>query len=149
MKIKVLLRSVLGFPLGIAMGYVITIFISFCLGQGDYSPCVPELVDFMGNEINAVVLQTVLCGVLGIAFGASSVIWEIENWSIVKQTGIYFIITAIVMVLCAYFMFWMEHSVKGFLSYFGIYAAIFIFIWLVQYLILRNAVTKMNSNLNM
>lgn len=147
MKKKVLLRGVFGFPLGIAIGYVITILISLKWGQGYYSPCVPELIDRMGSEINAVIVQTVLCGLLGVAFGASSVIWEIDSWSIVKQTGVYFAITSIVMLPFAYVMFWMEHSVKGFLSYFGIFAAIFIFIWLIQYLIGKYTVTKMNSKL--
>ena len=147
MKKKVLLRGIFGFPLGIAIGYVITILISLKWGQGYYSPCVPELIDRMGSEINAVIVQTVLCGLLGVAFGASSVIWEIDSWSIVKQTGVYFAITSIVMLPFAYVMFWMEHSVKGFLSYFGIFAAIFIFIWLLQYLIGKYTVTRMNSKL--
>lgn len=147
MKKEVLLRGVLGFPLGIAIGYIITILISLRWGQGYYSPCVPELIDRMGSEINAVIVQTVLCGLLGIAFGASSVIWEIDSWSIVKQTGVYFAITSIVMLPFAYVMFWMEHSAKGFLSYFGIFAAIFIFIWIIQYLIGKYTVTKMNSKL--
>lgn len=147
MKKKVLLRGLLGFPIGIAIGYAVTIFKSLGVGQGHYFPCVPELIDLMGNEINAVIVQTVLCGLLGAAFGASSVIWEIDSWNIVKQTGIYFTIVSVVMLPFAYFMFWMEHSVKGFLSYFGIFVAIFIFIWLIQYLIGKYNVTKMNSKL--
>lgn len=147
MKKRTLLRGVLGFPLGIAIGYVITIFISIGKGEGYYFPCVPELIEQMGNEINAVIVQTVLSGLLGAAFGASSVIWEIDDWSLVKQTGIYFAITSVVMLPFAYFMFWTEHSVKGIVRYFGIFAAIFIIIWLSQYLIGKYTVTKMNSKL--
>lgn len=145
---NVLLRGALGIPIGIAAGYVITICISLVWGQGYYSPCVPELIDLMGNEIYAVILQAVLCGILGGAFGASSVVWEMENWSIVKQTGIYFLITASAMMPVAYFSHWMEHSIRGFLSYFGIFTVIFIFIWLIQYLIVRRSVKKLNSKLN-
>lgn len=148
MKKKVLFRTVLGFPIGIAIGYVITILISLVWGQGYYSPCVPELIRIMGNEIHAVILQTVLCGLLGVAFAASSVIWEMENWSLVKQTGIYFLIISVVMMPVAYFTHWMEHSVRGFLIYFGIFAAIFIAIWLIQYAIGKHTVRKMNSKLD-
>ena len=105
MKKKVLFRGVLGFPLGIAIGYAITILISIGLGQGYYHPCTPELIDYIGSELNAVIVQAVLCGLLGVAFGASSAIWETGNWSIVKQTGVYFTITAIVMLPFAYIMF--------------------------------------------
>ena len=117
-----LFRSLLGFPLGITMGYLITILISLGWANGYYSPCVPELISIMGKEINAVILQTVLCGILGTGFAARYVIWEMDSWSIVKQTGIYFSIISVIMLPIAYFEYWMEHSVVGFLIYFGIFA---------------------------
>ncbi|MEG0693772.1 MAG: DUF3021 domain-containing protein, partial [Oscillospiraceae bacterium] len=113
MKKKVFLRGLFGFPLGISIGYIITIFISLAFAKGYYSPCVPVLAELMGNEINAVILQATLSGLLGSAFAASSVIWEIENWSIAKQTGIYFLVISLVMMPIAYFTNWMKHSVLG------------------------------------
>lgn len=101
----------------------------------------------MGNEINAVILQTILCGILGVGFAASSVIWEIDSWSIVKQTGIYFSIISVIMLPIAYFAYWMEHSVVGFLMYFGIFALIFVAIWIIQFCIGKYNVRKMNENL--
>lgn len=148
MKMKILLRGMLGFPIGISIGYIITILISLFWGQGYYVPCVPELIAIMGNEIRAVILQTILCGLLGTAFAAGSVVWEMETWSIVKQTGIYFLIASAALLPIAYINRWMEHSITGFFSYFGIFAAIFVGIWLVQYLINRHLVRKMNSKLN-
>ena len=147
MKKKIILRGALGFPFGIAIGYFITIFISLGWANGYYTPCVPELISMMGNEINAVILQAILCGLLGIGCAASSVIWEIESWSIVKQTGIYFGIISVIMMPIAYFTYWMEHSIMGFLSYFGIFILIFIIIWIIQFIIGKHTVKKMNSNL--
>lgn len=148
MKKKIVLRCVLGFPIGIAIGYLITIFNSLVWANGYYSPCVPELISVTGNEINAVVLQTLLCGLLGTGFAASSVIWEIENWSIIKQTGIYFVITSAIMLPIAYFAYWMKHSLVGVLSYFGIFVIIFALIWIIQYIIGKHYVRKMNENLH-
>ena len=108
MKKQILLRGMLGFPLGLAMGYLITIFISLTVSDGRYYPCVPELAAVMGNEINAVLLQAVLCGILGAGFGACSVIWQIESWGILKQTGIYFSIISVIMLPTAYVSYWME-----------------------------------------
>jgi hypothetical protein len=147
MKKKALSRGLLGFPLGIAIGCVIGIILSLGWGNGHYNPCVPELVEKMGSEINAITLQTVLCGLLGSAFAASSAIWEMEHWSIARQTGIYFAITAVVMMPIAYFMRWMEHSVSGFLSYFGIFIIIFIVFWAVSYLVWRDRIKKMNRGI--
>lgn len=147
MKKKLLLRGMLGLPLGLAMGYLITIFISLTVSDGRYYPCVPELAAVMGNEINAVLLQAVLCGILGTGFGACSVIWEIENWGIVKQTGIYFSIISVIMLPIAYVSYWMEHSLKGILGYFGIFVLIFAAVWIVQYTAAKHNVRKMNETL--
>lgn len=147
MKKKIILRGLLGFPLGISIGFIITILISLIVGNGYYNPCVPQLAVKMGSEIDAVILQTVLSGLLGSAFAASSVIWEIESWNIAMQTGIYFAITAVVMMPIAYYANWMEHSASGILSYFGIFVLIFTFVWIVQYLILKNKIKKVNLSI--
>lgn len=148
MKKKILLRGILGFPIGLATGYIITIILSLIFAHGYYSPCVPELTVMMKNEINAVLLQAFLCGILGTGFAACSVIWEIENWGIVKQTGIYFLIISLIMMPIAYVTYWMEHSLKGVLSYFGIFTFIFAVIWIIQYFIAKKEVKKMNENLH-
>ena len=147
MKKKLFLRVISGFPLGITIGYLITIISSLVWADGYYSPCLPELIALMGNEINAVLLQAILCGVLGAGCAAGSIIWELEDWGLVKQTGIYFLIISVIMLPIAYVTYWMEHSIKGFLSYYGIFVAIFAVIWVTQYLTARYNVKKMNENL--
>lgn len=133
--------------MGITIGYIITICISANIANGSYYPCVPALVEESGSELNAVVLQTVLCGILGAAFGGSSVIWQIERWSLAKQTGIYFLIVSTAMLPVAWFAYWMDHSVAGFFSYFGIFALIFAVVWIVEMLIARRNVRDMNAKL--
>lgn len=147
LKKKIFHRILIGFPIGISIGNLIMILISLRWANGYYSPCVPGLITAMGNEINAVMIQTVLCGLLGIGFSASSVIWEIEHWSIVKQTGIYFLIISVIMLPIAYFMYWMEHSVTGFVSYFGIFILIFAVMWIIQFITGKHNVKKINKKL--
>ncbi len=147
MKKKIMLRLAMGFPIGITIGQSISIITSLIWAQGYYTPFVPELATAAGSEINAVILQTILCGVLGMGFSASSAIWEIEHWGISKQTGIYFLIVSAIMMPIAYFTYWMEHSIVGFLSYFGIFALIFAIVWIIQFTIGRKNVRKMNENL--
>ena len=147
LKKKIFHRILIGFPIGISVGNLIMILISLRWANGYYSPCVPGLITAMGNEINAVMIQTFLCGLLGIGFSASSVIWEIEHWSIVKQTGIYFLIISVIMLPIAYFMYWMEHSVTGFVSYFGIFILIFAVMWIIQFITGKHNVKKINKKL--
>ncbi len=147
MKKKVVFRGMQGFPIGIAIGYIITICISLGWANGDYVPCVPELITATGSEIKAVTLQAFLCGVLGSGFAASSAIWEMENWGILKQTGVYFSVISVIMLPIAYFSYWMEHSVMGFLSYFGIFALIFAVFWVFGWISGKRNVSKMNKKL--
>jgi uncharacterized membrane protein len=145
MKKQIISRGIQGIPMGITIGYLITVFSSLGWADGHYVPCVPELAEQLGSQINAVILQTVLCAILGVVFGAASAIWEIEKWSIAKQTGVYFLIIAITMLPIAYIACWMEHTIVGFLIYFGIFFAIFIVIWISQYLIWKSKIKKIGE----
>lgn len=145
MKKKLMQRGLLGFPLGIAIGYVITVIISAVVADGSFYPVTPELMAAVGNEMNAVILQTVLCGIMGSGFAMASVIWEIDSWSLAKQSGIYFAIACAVMLPIAYIANWMQHSVSGVLSYIGIFIAIFVFVWLAQYFAWKSKIKKMND----
>ena len=139
------MRGLLGLPTGIAIGFVITLIISACIGNGSFYPVTPELIDTMGNELNAVILQTVLCAVMGVGFAAASVIWELDSWSLAKQSGIYFMIISVIMLPIAYVTNWMKHTALGVLSYVAIFVAIFIIVWLSQYLLWKRKINKMNA----
>lgn len=87
MKKQIVKRGLVGFPIGIAIGFVITLIISVCIGDGLYYPVTLELIGSMGNELNAVILQTVLFGIMGSGFAMASVIWELDSWSLAKQSA--------------------------------------------------------------
>ena len=147
MKKEFVLRVFIGLLGGIVISYLITIGISLAISDGSYYPCVPSLIERFGNEITAIIIQTVLSAVLGAGFAGSSIIWEMDEWSLLKQTSIYFGIVSVLMMTVAYICEWMEHSVKGILSYFGIFFAIFIVIWIVQYLIWKIRISKIKEGI--
>lgn len=148
MKRKAFFRALSGIPLGIALETVISIVISAVWAGGYYVAYEPTLAEAMGSELGAMVAQTALCALLGAGFGGLSVIWELENWSLVRQTGVYFLGASLVMLPVAYLNYWMEHSVAGCLGYFGIFAAVFAVIWLIQYARAKRDVRKLNQQLN-
>lgn len=148
MKKELLFRTLLGIPLGIALGTLLSLFSSWVFSGEDYAPCVPALVQAMGSELAAVTLQTALYGLLGAVFGGASVIWAVETWSILKQTGLYFLITSLTMLPVAYLARWMEHSLVGVLRYAGLFTGIFLVVWLVQYLAWRRRIHRLNQTLS-
>lgn len=145
MKNQMIKRGLIGFPVGIAIGFVITLIISACIRDGSYYPVTPELIGSMGNELNAVILQTVLCGIMGSGFAMASVIWELDSWSLARQSGIYFLIACIIMFPIAYIANWMKHSIAGVLSYVCIFIVIFVVVWISQYLSWKRRIKKMND----
>lgn len=148
MKKKVILRGLFGLPVGIAIGFVITLLISICIGDGAFYPVTPELIQMMGNQLNAVILQTILCAILGVGFAMASVIWEIDSWSLAKQSGVYFLVISVVMLPIAYFANWMKHSIAGILSYVGIFVMFFAAVWISQYLLWKRRIKKMNARIH-
>lgn len=145
--LRAVLRGALGIPIGLAIGYLMTILTSLFFAQGHYAPCVPQLTAAMGSEIRAVLVQAALCALLGASFSASSVVWEIDHWGLMAQTGVYFFINAAVMLPTAYALYWMEHSAAGFIRYFSIFLLVFALIWIVEYLAAKYMVGRMNENL--
>lgn len=148
MKKKVILRGLFGLPVGIAIGFVITLLISICIGDGAFYPVTPELIQMMGNQLNAVILQTILCAIIGVGFAMASVIWEIDSWSLAKQSGVYFLVISVVMLPIAYFANWMKHSIAGVLSYVGIFVMFFAAVWISQYLLWKRRIKKMNARIH-
>ncbi len=148
MRKKVLSRCILGAPLGLALSYMITVVISLTLNDGNYYAVVPELIMDCGSEIGAVLLQTALSLIYGAAWAGASTIWDIEEWSILRQTAIHLGVCSIATFPIAYFTRWMSHDLKGILTYFGLFLCIYVIIWLIQYSALRRRVKRINEKIN-
>lgn len=147
MNKKTIFRGFLGFPLGVFISYTITIIISLIFANGYYSPVVPSLIKQCGNEINAVIIQFVLSGIFGSICCASSVVWERDEWSILKQSFIHFIIISFTLFPIAYLTHWMEHSIIGTITYFAIFIFIYIVIWIIKYNIWKYRVNQINKKI--
>lgn len=144
MKRTIILRSLLGAPIGLTISYLIPVFLSLAIGDGNYYPIVPALAEICGNEINAVLLQTVCSLLVGAVFGGASAIWQMEEWSLMRMTVTHLIVCSAAMFPIAYLMQWMPHSLAGFLRYFGIFFAIYFFIWISQYSSIKRKIKQMN-----
>ena len=84
---------------------------------------------------------------MGTGFAAASLIWEIDTWSLAKQSGIYFAVASIIMFPISYFAYWMPHTVAGIIGYVGIFVAIFILVWLGQYFVWKKKLAKINEGI--
>ena len=140
-------RGTLGAVLGIAISTVISLVISAAIGDGTYYAVVPQLVGDCGTELYAVLLQYALSMLYGAAWGAASVIWEKDEWSILRMTVTHLVICSAATLPIAWFLRWMEHSVSGVAGYFAIFIGIYAVIWLTQYSAMKKRVAELNSEL--
>jgi len=146
MKKKLIIRCLVGAPIGLSISTMITIIISLTVGDGRFYAVVPELISDCGSEMNAVLLQAVCSLLYGAAWGGASVIWEKDDWSILRQSVTHLLICSLATFPIAYFMRWMSHSVSGVLIYFGIFLAVYLAIWLSQYSSMKKRVEQINKS---
>lgn len=148
MKKKLLFRSLIGAPIGVLVSLIITIVFSLCLGHGEYFPAPHELIDWCGgNETTAVIVQMICSLFVGAVCAGSSVIWEIEKWSLLKQTLINFAVIAVPFFGLGYVMNWMPHNIYGALGYVGGFVGSYIVIWCSIYFSIKAKIKKMNERL--
>jgi len=148
MKKKVLFRSLFGLISGVALGQLIAIVISAVKGDGSFYAVIPELINDFGGEQTAVVVQTILLGVSGAIVGAASVIWELDRWSLTKQTGAHFCLFAIPFTIVAYVLYWVPRSVGGVVSSLIVLVVIYAVIWCVAYFSTKRKIQKINDKLD-
>lgn len=147
MKKNFILKGLLGAALGISIGHIVTVIISIFIYDGSFYSVTPHLIKITGSELNAVLLQTLLYCIMGGGFAMASIIWDIDSWSLAKQTGIYFTISCILMFPISYFAGWMAHTLTGIVLYVLTFVTIFIIIWIIQYVIWKNRIRKLNDKI--
>lgn len=147
MKKEIVRRCLLGMPIGITISYLISIIISYLAGSKEYIPCAPAFLALFSSSLQAVCVQTLLSAFLGDAFSLASLIWNIESWSLLKQSFIHFLCLSITMLPIAWLMHWMSHTIFGILIYIVLFFLIYLFIWLIMYQIQKREVQRINQHL--
>lgn len=148
MKKQVVVRGLIGALGGVFVGQVVLIMISLCMGGGEVQPVSPQLAEQAGSELAAYMLQTLGVMLYGAVWAAASVVWEIDDWSLTKQTVVHGLCYALSALPVAYLMHWFDHSWAGFLCYFGGFAVLYVTMWLSQYLSMRQRVKALNAQLS-
>lgn len=148
MKKKIISRSLLGAPIGVTISLIITIIFSLSMGHGEYFPAPHELIEWCGGNATTAVIVQLFCSLLvGAICGGSSVIWEIEKWSLLKQTLIHYAVISVPFFGIGYIMNWMPHYLFGALGYAGGFVAVYLIMWFSIYFSIKSKIKKMNEQL--
>lgn len=142
---KMLKLGLLGFVIGVFIAYAITIVISAIVGGGNFSPVSPALREICNTEMDAVMLQFFLSGIMGAIFAEASLVFEGKRLGLTLQTIIHFLIISTTWCVVSYTCRWWVRF--GLLAYLGIFVAIYFAIWLPCYIINLQEVKKINQRL--
>ena len=147
LKKEAVKRAIMGSIYGVFIGQTILILESLMARDGNFYPVAASLVELAGTKIGAVIIQYFLTGIIGTTFAATTVLFEIDNWSLLKQTIIHFIITSIVMYIAGFLCGWFPHKLSSTLIWFGIFIVIYVIFWISFSSYYKNKVKKMNEAL--
>ncbi len=147
MKKKIILRSLVGVPIGVFISVIVAVFISYSIGDGSFHYVSYNLIHDCGNEINAVFWQFIMVIFYGAIWGGASVVWEMEEWSILKQSMVHFLVTVLSTLIVAFTLNWFERNVTAFLIYLAIFFVIYIVIWLFWYFSMKSKINMLNDKL--
>ena len=86
---------------------------------------------------------TFIVGIIIASVAAASVIYEIENWSLFKQSVIHFLIMLVTVLPLLYISGWYKlNSVLEYVKVFGIFLFVGIVLWSISYFIFVKTLTK-------
>ena len=125
-----------------AIGMILGIFI----GAGFWYLMSGE-VPGTSTGLSAMMLHLLLSGVLGMVANGSSVIYEIEEWSIIRATITHFIIAMGVFYVIAFTLRWFSPADPACWIMSAIMVIVYFTIWMVQSLIFKHKVKRMNEGL--
>lgn len=143
MKKKILIRSVVGFLLGMIIGNLIR----FILSGGTVSGVPDLLLSRFGTVPAVVFMQTFFSGLQGAIPMGGTVVYEMEDWSLFRVTGIHFLITMGSFLLISLVMGWC-HDTGMYMTIIGIMIIAYILIWLIMYIIYHRQVQELNDLLD-
>lgn len=148
MKKKILYACLLGALIGVTISTLITVVISLIVGDGHYYAVVPALASECGSEIAAVTVQLICSLFYGAMWGAASMIWRVERWSLLRMTVTHFAVVCASTFPVAWLLHWMGHDLYSAVKYLCIFVGIYFIIWVAQYSSIKRRVRQLNEKLH-
>jgi hypothetical protein len=142
------LRVLIGFPVGVMISTIFALVNSFVVGDGMFHPVAPAMLEWASSGLAATFWQFILSGILGSICAGTSIIFEIDGWSLTKQTVVHFFALVVplvsIAILCGWtgsFGFW------GITFYLLSALLIYFVIWVASYQYWKNWIRKANAQL--
>lgn len=131
----------------VTINILIGVVLMLAFKNEDFVPVIPEFADRFPSKTMAFGVQCLLIGLTSAAFAAGSGIMEIASWSLVKQSIVYFVVTAAVWLPVSVLCWGFGKYPMTFFSVIGSYLIGYIISWTVQYRICKRNIEQINEKL--
>lgn len=138
---KITRLAVIGFLIGIVIGNLISV----CTSPGSWPASVSgTLIRKAGSVTGAVILQNLVCGLLGAVSMSGSIFYDFEDWPMTKCAVLHCLLILAAYFPAAFFCGWIEPKREDILLMAGIMTAAYLLVWLVMYLRCRKEADELN-----
>ena len=131
LKVKLIIKSMLGALISIAICLTL-----YAVGSYD---------ELILNNKPFVFAQIIGSVILGVVAMGGSVVYDFDRWSLTKVTIVHYVLTMGTFVLCCFFLGWFSHDILFIV--FIIFTVAYFIIWLINYLIYRREIRRINREL--
>ena len=135
--------AALGFILGMIIGDILVV--AFTASEG-ISLAAPELIDEFGY-VPAVIIQTLLSGVLGCICLGATIVYYNDEYSILAATCIHMVIAFLTLIPISNFLWWTGRVMEGNIVVLAMGICAYVMVWFSVYMSYRIQIQKINEAL--
>lgn len=129
-------------PFGIFINLTVMLLISLTEGH-----IISYRTILSDDPVTAFLVNYLVSLLVGFAFAFGSAIYEVERWSMTKQTFLHFVLVTGTFIPGAVLAGWSKPELASILMYIGIFILIYILIWVVQYSFWKKRIQSINQKL--
>ncbi|MEH6888998.1 DUF3021 domain-containing protein [Bacillus sp. JJ864] len=98
-------------------------------------------------ETRTLLINLVVANIIGVIFSVASFVFEREEWSLLKQTIIHFIILLGTFLPVAVWLGWIPNHVSSILICVGIFIFVYFIIWFAMTIYWKKKIESLNNQL--
>lgn len=144
---KGILRGINSFLYAIAINVILSIIIMAAVNKPDFIPILPDFAARFDSGTMALLVQWILIGISSAAFGFWSIIMELERISLLLQSVLYFILTAMVWIPVSILCWDLGENSFSFITIVTSYLVSYVITWIIQYRNCKDSVNQINKKL--
>ena len=148
LKQRFIYKASIGFSLGILIVIVIEALIGY-FSTGDINTYAQEMQGVSGGRpFWALMAELLTGGLLGAVGNGGAVVYEIEEWGILKATTIHLGATMLTYILVGLFNGWLTPEINLVnIIQVSVQIAVYIIIWSIEYALYKREIANLNQDI--